>query len=163
VIAISRYKLVIPFIVSVGTASAMHAQGPAPQPVQWKVASVKADTTKGHDAFVIEVNGTLSAGWHVYAQHEPEGGPTPLRVTLDDANLAEIAGKIGGTAPTVRRDKSFQLDTEVYLSDFILSVPMQKKSGHGSATPISIAVRYQACNDSICLPPRTVHLSTQIQ
>lgn len=160
--SILRYKLVTFFIASVGTASAALAQGAAPQAVQWKVSSVKADTAKGHDAFVVEVNGTLSAGWHVYAQHEPEGGPTPLRVTLDDATLAEITGKVGGTASTVRRDKSFQLDTEVYLGDFTLTVPVQRKNNHGSAGLVSIAVRYQACNDSICLPPRTVHLPAQI-
>jgi hypothetical protein len=99
----------------------------------------------------------------VYSQHESEGGPTPLRVTLDDAGVGEISGKLGGTTPTVRYDTAFQLDTELYLADFRLSVPVRLKPGHSVASPISVAVRYQACNDNICLPPGTVHLSTPLK
>lgn len=158
----SRCKIVTLFVVSMSTAFVL-AQGPAPQPVQWTITPAKADPAKVRDAVSVEVSGTLSAGWHVYALHEPEGGPTPLRVTLDDAGRAEISGKIGGTAPTRRNDTSFQMETELYLGDFTLLVPVRLKPGHSAASPITIAVRYQACNDRICLPPRTVHLSTPIQ
>jgi len=133
------------------------AQGPAPQPVQWK--AVRAERTgAAPGTFSVELAGSVTPGWHVYAQQEPENGPIPLRVALEDSSRAEIAGTIGGTAPTRRKDPSFELETEVYLSDFTLVVPVRLKREPDTSGPIVLNVRYQACNDHTCLPPRTVHL-----
>ncbi|SEG31164.1 Disulphide bond corrector protein DsbC [Bryocella elongata] len=134
------------------------AQGPAPQPVQWKVVRAERGAG-GASTFRVELAGSVTPGWHVYAQQEPENGPIPLRVAVEDSSRAEIIGTIGGTAPTRRTDPSFELETEVYLSDFTLVVPVRWKHEPDTGGPIVLNVRYQACNDHTCLPPRTVHLS----
>lgn len=135
------------------SATPLSAQNFPPQPAEWKTWIVD----KHSDSAVIVVAGSLAAGWHIYAQQEPENGPIPLRIAIDDPRVAEIRGKLGGSAPTRRQDPSFQLLTEVYLSDFTLRVPIHLKEAAGGAIPL--AIRYQACNDHTCLPPRTVHLS----
>jgi Disulphide bond corrector protein DsbC len=139
------------------------AQGPAPQPVQWKALLVAEARVKQGARVSIDVTGKVDEGWHVYALTQPSGGPIALRVSLDENAVAESHGPITGTEPIKRKDPSFDLETQTYQGDFVLHVPIALKQGAGGNQLIPLSVRFQACSDRTCLPPRTVHLSVPIE
>jgi hypothetical protein len=113
---------------------------------------------------VIEVTAAIDEGWHVYGLEQSPGGPTPLRATLDENEVVQAAGAPSGSPPTKQHDSSFNLETETYTRSFVLRLPAQVKPHAAAGKQLApVSVRFQACNDRICLPPRTVHLSAPVE
>lgn len=139
------------------------AFGQAPQPVQWKALLVPDARIKAGANGTIDLSGNVEAGWHVYALTQPAGGPIPLRIALDENDVAESHGRPSGTEPTKKQDSSFQLETQFYQGSFTIHVPVEVKRAISRRQLIPISVRFQACSDKTCLPPRTVHLSVPIE
>jgi len=134
------------------------------QPVTW-AASANAETAaKPAELLKLNLEAQVAEGWHVYGLHQVDGGPTPLRITVDEQSAVQTAGTPTGTPPVRKRDPSFGLDTELYLHSFGLQIPVQVKphTAPGSQQ-IAVNVRFQACNDHVCLPPKTVHLTVPVQ
>jgi DsbC/DsbD-like thiol-disulfide interchange protein len=133
------------------------------QTVQW-VATVAAPGGAKHgDAATLELSGEIQDGWHVYALTQPAGGPTALRVTLDDNTVADAAGTPSGSTPQKRHDPSFGLETRFYTHSFTVRLPVQlKQQSDGGRQLIPISVRFQTCSDRECQPPTTIHLSVPI-
>lgn len=136
------------------------AQTPADL-VKWTAAL--ASTGRSGDATALEISGTIQEGWHVYALTQPSGGPIALHVTLDENEVAQVAGTASGPAPTQHRDRSFGLETQYYTHSFTIRVPIalkQPSESRGGLIPLS--VRFQTCSDRLCLPPTTTHLSVRL-
>ena len=131
--------------------------------VQWAAALSSAGAIKGGDAATVQVSGTIKDGWHVYALSQPAGGPTALRVTVDDNQVALATGAPSGTPPQKRHDPSFGLETKFYTHAFTIQVPVQLKQQPGAGRQnIPVSVRFQSCSDRECQPPTTVHLTVPV-
>jgi DsbC/DsbD-like thiol-disulfide interchange protein len=156
----ARSILVALFSSSLGVMAM--AQPPAPPDrVQWTAAfSAASDVTSG-STVVLEISGAIKDGWHVYALTEPSGGPTALRVTLDENDVALAAGAPSGTAPRKHRDPSFGLETQFYTHAFTVRLPVVLKSTAGRQL-VPVSVRFQTCSDRECQPPTTAHLSVPV-
>src|SRR5581483_12496043 len=136
--------------------------------VQWAAALSSPEVNggqgvKGGNAATLELSGTIADGWHVYALTQPPGGPTALRVTLDDNQVALATGVASGPPPQKRHDPSFGLESRFYTHAFTIRVPIQVKqqSAAGRQT-IPVSVRFQSCSDRECQPPTTIHLLVPI-
>jgi DsbC/DsbD-like thiol-disulfide interchange protein len=105
---------------------------------------------------VVNLTAQIEKGWHIYALSQPPGGPIPLRIAVEPGTPYELAGNITGAVPQKHRDPSFNLETQFYTDSFTLKVPVKATSGVGAAVPL--AVRFQMCSDTTCMPPKTVHL-----
>jgi DsbC/DsbD-like thiol-disulfide interchange protein len=139
------------------------AQGP-PQPVTWSVSASGGPTARTGNHITLDLAAHLEEGCHVYGLNQVDGGPTPLRITVDANGVAQTAGTPSGTPPTKKHDSSFDLDTEVFVNPFTLHIPVQLKPHTATGTQdIALNIRFQACNDHVCLPPRTVHLTVPVQ
>jgi thiol:disulfide interchange protein DsbD len=79
---------------------------------------------------------------------------------MDQGAPYALSGAITGSKPTKHHDASFNLDTEYFTDAFLLNVPV-KATANGSGE-VPIAVRFQMCSDTICMPPRTVHLVAKV-
>lgn len=147
----------------IGLGWAAAAAQSSPPPVTWTV-SATAGTARSGSQLTLHLAAKLEDGWHVYGVNQVEGGPTPLRITVDPNDAVQSAGTPSGTPPTKKHDASFDLDTEVFLHPFTLHIPLHVKphSDPGSRD-IALNVRFQACNDRICLPPKTIHLTVPVQ
>ena len=156
-----RYQFGI--IVGLSLCSAVASQVPV-QPVQWTGAVAPKTAVRAGANIVIELSAAVQEGWHVHGLAQLPGGPTPLRVTLDTNAFVQTAGAPTGSSPVKKHDTAFDLDTEVYNGRFDLNLPA-RVNPHSSAGRdlIPVSVRFQACNDRVCLPPRTVHLSVPIE
>ena len=105
---------------------------------------------------VVNLTAQIEKGWHIYALSQPPGGPIPLRIAVEPGTPYELAGNITGAIPQKHRDPSFNLETQFYTDGFTLKVPVKVAPGAEAAVPL--AVRFQMCSDTTCMPPKTVHL-----
>jgi thiol:disulfide interchange protein DsbD len=106
---------------------------------------------------VVEI--TLAPGWHVNA-HQPRDEfliPTTLKLSPPPGIRV---GEITYPPPVERRlafggDKSFLL----YDGTVRFTAPLE---GDPLAGPLRATLRYQACDDTHCLPPRSLELTTML-
>ena len=61
-------------------------------------------------------------------------------------------------------DANFGIETETYTGSASFSIPVAVDSAaQPGAQDLTINVRYQACNDKVCLPPKTVKVSATVE
>ena len=138
------------------------AQAPNPT-VEWTGALTTPGGAKQGSTTELELSGQIQDGWHVYALTQPAGGPTALRVTLDDNAIAEVAGTPTGSIPQKKHDPSFGLETRFYTHSFTVRLPVQvKQQPTAGRQLIPVSVRFQTCSDRECQPPTTIHLSAAV-
>jgi thiol:disulfide interchange protein len=98
--------------------------------------------------------GTIQPHWHVYSMTTPPGGPNPTKVSIAD-NPAVAGFAIYQSKPVRKPDPSFGIDTETFSEEYVLLFDIQlKKDAAAGPADIAANVRYQSCNDTICLPPK---------
>lgn len=136
----------------IGTASAALAAPPVP--VHWRVMSAPHDAVKPGAKFEVTVAGAIDPGWHVYALQEPQGGPIATQVGIAENDPAETL-RVTSSKPHIAPDASFGMPTGVFENtvDFTLHLRATPESGSGSG--LQVLIRYQACNNQVCLPPHT--------
>jgi len=149
-------------LVSICLCTIASAQTTGPT-VQWAAALAAPGAAKQGSTTALELSGQIQEGWHVYALTQPAGGPTALRVTLDDNEIAAAAGVPSGSTPQKRHDPSFGLETRFYTNSFTVRLPVQVKQQPAAGRQlIPVSVRFQTCSDRECQPPTTIHLSVPI-
>jgi thiol:disulfide interchange protein len=137
------------------------AQASAQSPVTWS-ASTKAAKVKAGETFKIEAVAQMQAGWHLYSVAQPPP-PIATSVSLPPGQPFTLAGTVEGPAPRVAFDQSFGINTELYEESATLVVPVKAASDapEGRQT-VRLQARYQACNNQLCLPPKTASLEVDV-
>jgi len=147
----------------VAPASAQNADPAAAQTVNWTITADPEEAVKQGGRVTLTLHGEVADGWHVYALKQLPNGPTPLRVTLDQNDVATASGAPVGSPATKIHDQGFNLDTQFYSHAFTVALPLQIAAQSASGTQqIPVSVRFQTCNDRVCQPPKTVHLTAAI-
>ena len=125
----------------------------AEDPVQWTLAfDSKAAAPGSH--VLAKFTGTIQPHWHVYSMTTPPGGPNPTTSSIAD-NPAVAGFKIYQSKPVRKLDPSFGIDTETFSEQYVLLFDIElKKDAAAGPADITANVRYQSCNDTICLPPK---------
>ena len=133
----------------------------APTPVTWAVKTAPHGNVKPGSKFAVSVVGTVQPGWHLYAMEEPEGGPIATQVGLAEGDAASVL-RVSASKPQTIHDDALQLDTGVYLTtaEFTLSLQAAAAPSHD---PLHVLVRYQTCNNKVCLPPRTQTIEVPVR
>jgi DsbC/DsbD-like thiol-disulfide interchange protein len=128
-------------------------QGGQPDPVQWSL-TLKPDSVKPGGKVLATLTATIQPGWHLYSLTTPKGGPNPTTVVLAD-NPAVASLRIFQPKPVSKMDTSFKLETETFTKELplLLEVTAKPDAAPGSVD-LEAQVRYQACQDTLCLPPK---------
>ncbi|MBK9527393.1 MAG: hypothetical protein IPO41_03525 [Acidobacteria bacterium] len=107
------------------------------------------------------ITASIDAPWKMYSITQGAGGPIPTRITVGDGPFK--VGSPSGPRPKVAMDPNFQINTETYTGSPAFSVPftVNADAAEGAHT-LNINFRYQVCNDTVCLPPRTAKLTASV-
>ena len=128
--------------------------GAAEDPVQWTLTFDSKTAAPGSHVLA-KFTGTIQEHWHVYSMTTPPGGPNPTTASIAD-NPAVAGVKIYQAKPVRKLDPSFGIDTETFSTQYVLLFDIElKKDAPPGPADITAKVRYQSCNDTICLPPKT--------
>lgn len=93
---------------------------------------------------------TIAAGWHVNSHTPSEEFAIPTVLEIDPAT-AELIGQPGYPAHAMKAFE-FTGGKELAVYDGTFSIAFRAKLKPG-ATKIGAILRYQACSDTVCLPP----------
>ena len=152
--------LCLPLILFLFFNSASFAQNPT----KWTLESdSKGKSLKKDESFKADLKAEVEDGWHLYAVEQPTGGPFPTRITIPENTPFAIAGNVESSNPVVKADPNFLVDgkpleTKYFQKQAVFTIPLKSLNG-GSADDLAVNVRFQVCNDTVCLPPKTVKVS----
>src|SRR5689334_17900815 len=114
-------------------------------PITWSASA----TARG-DTASFALSARLAGGWHVYAPTQGPGGPVALRVSA--LPPARSVGTLDAPTPMLAPDRSFGIVTETYEG----AVTFRGRVIASSHESLTLRVRYQTCDDRVCLPPTTI-------
>ncbi len=121
-------------------------------PVQWTLELETAKAPPGSKVLA-RLTARMEPGWHLYSLTTPK---PPIATTIKPAeNPALSRVQIYKTNPIRKIDPNFNSETETYEGEvtFIVEAELGKDAPAGSSE-IGMEVRYQACNDRLCLNPK---------
>lgn len=122
-------------------------------PVQWTLESETAKIAPGGH-LTARLTARLEPGWHLYSPTTPPGGPIPTALKLAD-NAAVEKASIYQPKPERKFDPNFNIEVEWFEKEVVfLADTAIKKDAAAGPLELTAQVRYQACNDRLCLPPK---------
>lgn len=131
----------------------------AQNPVSWSLESnAKGKTLKSGEKIQAKLKAKIEGNWHLYAVEQPEGGPFPTQITIVENLPFEIDGKITSPEPITKFDPNFEIDTKFFGEKAEFNFPV-KSNSETNGDILAVNVKYQVCDDKVCLPPKTVKVS----
>ena len=146
-------------------AAMLTASVAAQNPSSWRLETDKQGEIKLGDTLKASLSATIESGWYLYALDQPEGGPTAMRIVVTQDSPFALDGDIVAPRPDTKTDNNFRdendkpLVTKSYRNKVAFSIPV-KAVATTLAESLSLDVRIQLCNDTVCLPPKTIRVST---
>jgi hypothetical protein len=137
---------------------ALYAQRPS-EIVKWNANVTKSSAS----AATVALSATIQDGWHVYALSQPAGGPMSLKITIPEGHSFALQAPIAEGKVTRHDDPNFKMETLYYLNNASFTLSLKKEGAPATAEAIPVDVRFQACNDRLCLPPYTAHLTADLK
>ena len=133
--------------------------GFAQNPVTWSLLSdAKGKPAENLKFFKVRLSAAIEAPWHLYAVEQPEGGPIPTTITSAMPELFSIDGKITSPPPVKKFDENFKIETKFFLKEAVFDFNV-KSLAASNVDDFAVNVRYQVCNETTCLPPKTVKVT----
>jgi len=120
------------------------------EPVKWSFSATRTNASEAELFFTA----TIDAGWYLYSQNIPEGGPVPTSFSFEESNDYQLVGKVIEPKPIEKYDEIFKMDLK-----FLDGKPVfrqQIKPLTSAAFKVTGFVEFMCCDDTRCLPPTAV-------
>ncbi|HXG83033.1 MAG TPA: cytochrome c biogenesis protein CcdA [Pyrinomonadaceae bacterium] len=151
-----RFKF---FIVAIAVFLTFPALLLAQNPVSWTLESdAEGKTLESGEKIKVKLKANIEKNWYLYAVEQPEGGPYPTKISIAENSPFRIDGKSQSPAPVIKFDPNFNLETKYFAEQAEFNLPVSA-SAKVEADELAVNVKYQVCDDKICLPPKTVKVS----
>jgi thiol:disulfide interchange protein DsbD len=146
------------------TALAVALSAAAPNPVAWKIEGAPAKPLRPGARFTLTLVAHIEEGWHLYSMKSLPEGPIATKVWIGEGQPFQLAGQIKAPPPQTVQDPNFNMEVEFYEGQVSFSLPVRvAPAAPAGAGKIEINTSYQACNDKLCLPPRTVRVEAPVE
>ena len=155
-----RYTLISLVFLILIVPTATFAQNPT----KW---SLDADATnekfKAGDKTSVTLKVKVESGWHLYALDQPPGGPIPTTIKVSEGKPFELRD-VTSQKPITKPDPLFivdgkPLETRYFENDATFTLDLVAAKDESLLSDFAVDVRFQLCNDTFCLPPRTKRVS----
>lgn len=133
-----------------------------PDPTKWSL-TVENQTKRlvKDNKFDVVLTAQIEKGWYLYALEKIEGGPIPTRISLVENQPFEL-GNIVAPSPIETDDAAFGVVTKFYEDSVRFTLPLRVLQNVSGETKLQVKVRYQICNDEMCLPPKSVVVESDL-
>jgi hypothetical protein len=134
----------------------LHFFGQALNPVKWEFSYKETDDKNGQ----VILKAKMDADWHIYSQTQTGEGPLPTVFKFVVTPDYDLDGKVIEPDPDRLHDVTFDVD----VAQFILEATFTQKIKRNNRKDFVILgeVEFMACNNSMCLPPRTIKFSIKV-
>ena len=134
----------------------------AQNPVSWSLNAAK--NVKAGAKLDARLSADISGGWYLYSLTQPSGGPNATRITVASEQAFKLASAIKAPSPKVKFDENFGINTESYAGRVTFTIPLSVSTDASTGKQtLAVNVRFQVCNETTCLPPRTVKVETPVE
>ena len=114
-------------------------------PVKWKFKTEKISKNE----FNLILEGKIDAGWHLYSQFTPEGGPIPLEIQYTESvGNYELVGKTKESKTKKEFNPVFEVDEIFFESKVLLT--QKVKILNSKIRSIKVVIDYQTCKE-VCI------------
>lgn len=121
--------------------------------VEWSAEAVTDAQGSGHVAITAKV----AEGYHFYS-FAPEGGYNSLEIKAEGNEAVTSTGSLSASvAPESHYEESQSAELSSWSEDVSFTLPFTFEVGKGYK--IALRIRYQACDATACLTPKTVNLT----
>ncbi|NNE97887.1 MAG: hypothetical protein HKN25_02575, partial [Pyrinomonadaceae bacterium] len=128
-------------------------------PVKWELeSSVKGREIAPNQKFEAKLRAEVIGNWYLYGLDQPEGGPISTTLSLPENTAYKIEGEVTTPKPLEKLDPNFQIVTKTFRETAEFNVPLRAEKKF-SGDDLAVNIRYQVCDDKLCLPPKTVKVS----
>lgn len=129
----------------------------AKNPVNWTASYKSISATEGE----IIITALIDKGWHVYSQTEVKDGPIPTSFSFTPSKDFQLQGKTEEGSGHEEMDPAFGVKTITFESkaEFRQKIKLTAKPGF----TVPFKVEFMCCDNSMCLPPKTIELSVKAQ
>ncbi|MAW95395.1 MULTISPECIES: thioredoxin family protein [unclassified Leeuwenhoekiella] len=122
-------------------------------PIKWTTETEKISDTE----YLLVSKANLDAGWHLYSQQVPDGGPVATSFMYDDSNGDfRIVGNTKEEEGKVIQDPVFEMEIKYFENSAVFK---QKIEVTEEVERIQAFVEYMVCDDTRCLPPEEEELT----
>lgn len=119
-------------------------------PVTWKATYTDLPNNEGEITFTA----TIEKKWHIYSQRPTDAGPIPTNFSVTPSNDYTALGKVQEENAHEEYVKAFEAKVFVFENQAIFKQKI--KHTNKKAFIIKASLEFMTCNDSQCLPPKTV-------
>lgn len=134
----------------------------AQDPVTWS-AKLAPSALRAGETGRIQLSAKIGGSWHIYAPTTPPGGPIATKITLvPNAIATQVGTKIAQPKPLRQKDEGFGIFIETFSKAVTFGIPVKLKPSAKSGT-MQVRVRYQVCNEKLCLPPKDAVISVPVK
>jgi thiol:disulfide interchange protein len=137
----SGFHIITLFLLFISSILVVQAQNP----VAWKLENKDKS---------FKLSATIEGDWHLYSTEQPDGGPVATKITVNEPFA--IDGRIETPKPIVKFDQNFGIETKYFSEKAEFNFKLKDIS---NLEKLIISTRFQVCNDTLCLPPKTVKLN----
>jgi DsbC/DsbD-like thiol-disulfide interchange protein len=138
----------------------VHDRGPRafaapPPPARWELDGLPKQPLAPGATIVLTLSAHIEPGWHIYALDEPEGGPIATQIGLAENDPLMLLA-VDGPEPRMVPDPVLHQPTGMFQNAVRFKLRLRAPRTPLPLDAVShILVRYQSCNDRVCLPPHT--------
>ena len=147
-------RLIKILLLLVGSFGALAQENP--NPITWTIAEGK----RSKDTVQVRVTAKIADTWHLYSIAQPPGGPIPTRIWITDDQPFKMTGDIRGPKAESSFDSNFNMDVAYYEGEAEFQFAVKPITT--SKQTLHVRASFQTCNDRLCLPPKTVTLTLDI-
>jgi thiol:disulfide interchange protein DsbD len=150
-------KILIVIFASLVLVHSTAAYGQDANPVEWHFSSKRINDIQ----FEVHLSASIDAGWHLYSQYTPQGGPVPTSIFFTRNPLLKLNGLVKESGKMdIQYEPMFGVEVMQYADkvDFIQllsAVP-------NISTSVTGTIRYMACNQHECIPPQKINFDISI-
>jgi Thiol:disulfide interchange protein DsbD, N-terminal len=126
-------------------------------PVKWTTSVEKLSETE----YKLISTATIDAGWHLYSQTVPDGGPIPTGFIYERNGKYLKKGNTKEDKGHTIEDPVFEMEIKYFENQATFKQRIKLKAK--GVFVINATIEYMVCNDTQCLPPTEVDLVFEIK
>ena len=119
-------------------------------PATWKATYIDLPNNEGEITFTA----TIEKKWHIYSQRPSDAGPIPTSFSVTPSNDYVVLGKVLEENAHEEYVKAFEAKVFVFENQAIFKQKIKRINK--KAFIIKASLEFMTCNDSQCLPPKTI-------
>ena len=125
-------------------------------PIKWEFSYREIDDKNGE----LVMKCVMDPDWHIYSQTQTGDGPLPTVFSFVKTPEYDLNGGVIEPDPDRKHDVTFDVDVAMFEREAVFILKIKRNIRKDFV--IYGEVECMACNNSMCLPPRTYKFSVKV-